>query len=372
MYFCAFGAVAIASIMINGLPPPKSLSFFALSLAAYPACRFGPQLREPNAFIALTSIVVLIGTGASAIALISQWNDSHGKPLIFGLFDHAAAAFLFSLAILIISLVVENTLTPHKAAFVAVAIAIPIAVFAAAQVRFTFVALGFALLVGWLVVRRQQRLYVLAILGTVVLSTLFGLICRQNVSTQFLLQAIVPGSSSNAPAIVSTPPVQSLANAADPATIAHAAASRQINANLKRSGAECQETNNSISMRRTLISESLQILPRAGLFGIGLSSFAGVSCLMRDPHNSILQAAVEFGPLGGIFLALVIASVVRGLWMVRDDRASEVNFVLCSFTFVAVIDMAHGHLINEILFFAFAGYGSQLIGLARKERQLDH
>ncbi|WP_354264274.1 O-antigen ligase family protein [Bradyrhizobium sp. GM2.2] len=362
LFFCAFAITAIASIVANGLPPPKSLSLFALSLMAYPACRFGPRRREPGAFIVITSIIVLIGTVVSAVALISQWNDGHGKPLVFGLFDHAAAAFLFSLAILVIALVVENTLTPKKATFVAIAITIPTAVFAAAQVRFTFVALGLALAQCWLIVSKQQRFYVLAIVGAVVLSTFVGLISRQNVSARFLYQAVAPVPSPPVPETIA----KSLEGSADPGTIANTAAARRMGVRLTHSDRECEEKDNSISMRRTLISESLQIIPSAGLFGIGLSSFAGISCLTRDPHNSILQAAVEFGPLGGLFLTLTILSVVRRLWMIRDHGSSEVNFVLCTFTFIAIMDMAHGHLINEILLFALAGYGSQLIGLARK------
>jgi hypothetical protein len=158
----------------------------------------------------------------------------------------------------------------------------------------------------------------------VALFTFIGLLARQNVSSQFLLQAIPPAPSSpelepsslapeeaSSPdsVIISSAPSQSGEGTADPATIASTEASRQVKENLKRSNFECEETNNSVSMRRTLIRESLQILPSAGLFGIGLSSFAGISCLTRDPHNSILQAAVEFGPLGGLFLALIASFV---------------------------------------------------------------
>lgn len=93
VFFCAFLATAIASIVVNGLPPPKTLVIFAFSLVAYPACRFGTASREQRSFLWITAAIVLVGTIASAFALIGQWTDPHGKPLIFGLFDHAGAVF---------------------------------------------------------------------------------------------------------------------------------------------------------------------------------------------------------------------------------------------------------------------------------------
>jgi hypothetical protein len=370
-FFVVFVTTAIASMMANGLPPLKSLAMFALSLAAYPACRFGSERREPSSFLWITSAIVLVGTIASAVALITQWNDPHGKPLIFGMFDHGGAVFLSSLAFLIIFLVVEKDLSAKKAIIVSAAITIPIVVFAASQVRFTFAALGFVLLLSSLIVRKTQRSQVRIVIAALVLSVFVGIISRHNDITTQLLQEIGVAVLEKKPARIPAGSASSAgANTADPATISYTVAAHQIKTVLEHLGptsAECEEADNSISMRRTLMKESFYVLPEVGPFGIGLSAFAGISCLTRDPHNSILQAAIEFGFVGGLSLVLIILSVIRGLWVIPKNRP-EVDFVLCSFVFVTIEDMAHGHLIYEMLFFAFAGYGSQLIGQMRKVR----
>src|SRR5258706_125251 len=66
------------------------------------------------------------------------------------------------------------------------------------------------------------------------------------------------------------------------------------------------ESDNSIAIRRQLYSEAAGLLPAAGLFGIGLSRFMERSCFPdAEIHNSLLQAFVEVGWIGGAVLALL-------------------------------------------------------------------
>src|SRR5262249_37938770 len=66
----------------------------------------------------------------------------------------------------------------------------------------------------------------------------------------------------------------------------------------------CHEQDNSISQRLTLISEAFRLLPSAGIAGIGLDSFMDRSCIKQEIHNSLLQALIEFGWLGGSTFAV--------------------------------------------------------------------
>jgi hypothetical protein len=99
--FAAFLACVGASFAINGRTADiKEWEIFAVSLAAYPACRFIAVSRLPKtqlAFIVVTGFVVAIGTIVTGQALLSQWNDPHGKPIVFG-FSAAALMFLGCLA----------------------------------------------------------------------------------------------------------------------------------------------------------------------------------------------------------------------------------------------------------------------------------
>jgi hypothetical protein len=108
--FCAFVATALVSLAINGYQTHKEAALFAISLAAYPACRLIPTGHSLRPFVLITSAIVIAGTIATGFALLEQWNDPHGKPIVFGFFNHAATVFLSSLGFVIIALVVANDL----------------------------------------------------------------------------------------------------------------------------------------------------------------------------------------------------------------------------------------------------------------------
>jgi O-antigen ligase len=77
-----------------------------------------------------------------------------------------------------------------------------------------------------------------------------------------------------------------------------------------------------------------------------------------DPHNSVLQAVLEFGWIGGALLVLLVAAALRRLWPVAVENP-EAAFVLCCLSHVAMIDMAHGHLATDGLLFLFIGYAAR-------------
>ncbi|MGY8681222.1 hypothetical protein Q2941_26010 [Bradyrhizobium sp. UFLA05-153] len=112
-------------------------------------------------------------------------------------------------------------------------------------------------------------------------------------------------------------------------------------------------------MRKTLLRSAVSQMPTSGWFGHGLSSFERTSCLKMFPHNVILQAAVEFGWLGGATLVPMIVFALRRLWMLAImDR--EGAFVLSALVFVLVNDLAYGSLVSCGLLFLFLGYAARL------------
>jgi O-antigen ligase len=107
------------------------------------------------------------------------------------------------------------------------------------------------------------------------------------------------------------------------------------------------------------------MLPGAGLFGYGLDAFMKVTCMAgHQMHNSVLQAFVEFGWLGGILLS---ALVVTSLWSImraaKGDAASR--FVSCCLIFVVLLCLVHGRLSRETTLFAWIGIVAGMTQSAR-------
>jgi hypothetical protein len=91
----------VASFALNARSAPaKEIALLILSLAAYPACRSlraRPLDDVIEAFIWVTGFIIAAGTIATVPALFQQWNDPHGKPLVFGMFAAATINFLTTL-----------------------------------------------------------------------------------------------------------------------------------------------------------------------------------------------------------------------------------------------------------------------------------
>lgn len=345
--FASFLFCVVASSAANGrTADPKEWEIFAVSLAAYPACRFLsiPRLQEARtAFNWTTVIVVALGTIITTQALFTQWNDPHGKPIVGG-FDAAATMFLGSLGFLLISLL-TSPLTWRKTTLISVCIFLPMAVFAASQVRFTFVAIVGSLCLAAIFSSAKQRKHIAVIVLVVVAGTCTGLVARSGTTKAFLAYAIEK-------------------NLEKPT---------KIGENKLFSPPSCSlEVNqyNSVAQRKALIQDALYLIPLAGAFGFGLDSFMGLSCLSLPAHNSALQALVEFGWLGGSALALlVLLSLARLFPAARRD--CDVRFVLCSLSYIVVLSLAHGRTSRDILLFALLGLTAGISETCRVRQNTD-
>lgn len=320
--FAAFVVAALVSTAINGLPPAREGALFVLSLMAYPAGRLIKAGGSPRQFFQVTAAIVAIGAIATAAALAVQWNDPHGRPIVFG-FSHAATVFLTSLGFILIALVCfEDFGRPVRAVLLA---APALIVFAASQVRFTFAAISGSICLAWVVTGRRR--VAAAAIGTVVACVVAGYAVRPQTSSIFLNYIVSAATAAERPA--------------------HPIAG------------ECGELDNSVAIRRTMLRQAVQALPGAGLFGHGLGSTAQASCFKSDPHNSVLQAVLEFGWIGGTLLVLLVGATFMRLWpLARCEQ--EAAFVLCGLAYVGMIDMVHGHLASESLLFLFTGYAVRL------------
>jgi len=320
--FGLFLCAAMISIAINGMPPSRDGALFALSLLTYPAGRLAPVGTPLRAFLIATAAIVGIGTAVVGWTLVEQWNDPHGRPVVLGLV-HTQTVFLTSLGFLLFAIIcLDDIRRPFTAA---VATAPALIIFAASQVRFTFLAIAGALSVGWLVTRRRQP--VLTVLGIVIGCLVVGLAVRPHTSGVFLHYII---SSADAAERLRDPPA-----------------------------GECGEYDNSVAIRKTLLRHAAQMVPSAGLFGHGISSSEQASCFKTYPHNTPLQALVELGWVGGVLLVLLVGAALHRLWPIAR-KMPEAAFVLCCLSYAVMLDMAHGQLSNEGLLFFFTGYAVRL------------
>lgn len=276
-------ATAIAiSIAKNGrTADPKEYALLILTLVAYPASRFvcGQDfVTGRTAFIAVQGALAVVGTVVSGWALIGQWGSDHRKPVIFG-FDGAAIFFLQALSFVLFAIVVLDE-RPRTSRLLAtgVLLVLPIMVFSASLVRFTFVALAVSLIAAAWFGGKRRRAGALAVVGFVIFGIGIGLLAR---STQAVAQfaQYAMGEASTDQTRVATSAAPTLHDASDAPSC-----STKVNA------------DNSIAIRKALLADAMAMLPGAGLFGYGLDSFMRRTCV-RDTqvHNSVLQGATEFG-----------------------------------------------------------------------------
>lgn len=323
--FGLFVAVALISTARNGLPPTRDGVLFALSVLAYAAGRFAPVGASMRPFLIITLLIVGIGTIVVGAALAEQWNDPHGRPIVFG-FSHAATVFLTSLGFLLFAAICFDDM--RRPLLSALAAAPALVVFAASQVRFTFLAIAGALCVAfWVSISQARRRDIAAVIGVVIASVVIGLAIRPDTSAIFLRYIITPAAAAT------ERPEHPVAG-------------------------ECGELDNSVTIRKTLLRQAVQALPSAGLFGHGLSSAAQASCFKTDPHNSVLQAVLEFGWIGGLLFVLTVATALLRLRSAAT-KDQEATFVLCCLVYVSMIDIAHGHLTSDGLLFLFTGYATR-------------
>jgi O-antigen ligase/polysaccharide polymerase Wzy-like membrane protein len=325
--FFALTVCMMSSFVFNGwTSTSREYELLVLSLAAYPACRFvsrADMFSGLSSFIFTTGLIVLLGTIATSVALWQQWDDQHGKPFVFG-FDAAGTYFLGSLSFLVIALVTAGRLTMRRTALVSALIFLPAAVFAASLVRFTFIALAGSLGLATILSEAKQRKHVVAVALVILVAIVAGLLARYDQARLYADYAMEQPSGF----VGSEKPP-----------------SCYLKINLR----------NSIAIRKVLVQDALFLIPKVGWIGTGLDSFMKFSCIrMTEIHNSILQAAVEFGWLGGLLLLTIVIVAAGSIFpLARQDDAAR--FVLCSLAFVVLLSLAHGRVSRDALLFALLG-----------------
>ncbi|MFC7702436.1 hypothetical protein ACFQX9_37920 [Bradyrhizobium sp. GCM10028915] len=340
--FCLFvGGVAVSTV-IHGIDGDRREAvLLLLSLAAYPAGRLFRSGKEtPPRFMIIIAAIVLVGTVASINALVDQWQHPFGKPhpLMFGRFGAAPAQFTLSLGFLMIAVGCTRRMTaPMLAA--AFLLAIPVAMFAASFVRFTFVAIGFALAGATVFGARSERWPPLTMLCVLVVGLVLGTVARLEIAPRM---SPVASSATSATAIE--------VRFDDAESVAAGSGSER----------SCPpiDIHNSIAIRKQLYSEAFALLPSAGFFGIGMNRFMPLSCVPDvEIHNTILQAFIEFGWVAGVALALLaLFAVIAPLSLVR--HVLEARLAACGLLFTGLLTIAHGRISRDALLFFFIGYAA--------------
>ena len=336
--FASLIIVGLISFSINATEPRFSATkehlLLTMTFVGYIACRSmgieDMRLLLP-AFKRTLATIVTLGAVFTGAEILREWNGPPGKPLVFG-FNAAGTYFMQALSLLIIALVSTEDPSPRRTSLISAMIFLPTAIFAAAMVRFTFIAVVCALLVSMIFTGAGERWHVAAIILTIFLATAVGLIARQNSTILYA-------------SYVLETPVSIRTGAADVPSRAGEMPSCSLLTNRR----------NSIAIREALVMDALHLIPTAGFVGTGLDSFMKFSCIKEhEVHVSILQMTVEFGWLGGFLFLLLIGLAFSGL-PGAASASSEVRFVLCAVVFVALLSLAHGRVSRESAFFALLG-----------------
>ncbi|WP_456640209.1 O-antigen ligase family protein [Bradyrhizobium sp. USDA 10063] len=357
LFCCGVGL----SFAANGVIAPKEAVLLGMSLAAYPAVRVSSRCGQvPQAFVIVTGAVVAAGAVVTSVALLGQWNDNHGKPLVFDEYDAAPAQFTISFGFLLLALACTE-LNWRRTAWISILSAVPTAIFAASIVRYSFVVIVVALFAAMVATRPKQRKFIAVIMCATIASVALGAVARSSTTLKFArhAEAVLSNNETPAPATPVPPPA-----AAVPAPAASGSAATQPAPPVPappQASCPAIDRDNSIIIRQQLYKDAFALLPEAGLTGLGLDGFTQRSCLKGfQVHNSILQVIIEFGWLAGVFLILMVCHTVgtRMFSLARINR--EARFVLCSLVFTLMLGMAHGRISRDVALFLFLGYAAKL------------
>ena len=358
------------SFAINGMGPDrKEMALLLLSLAGYPAARlFGGSKAVAPSFVLLTAVIVVVAVAETIAPLIDQWSESYGKPhpLVFGQFGAATANFTNSLAYLMIALVCMR-LTTARAALVSAAVMVPTAVFAAAFVRSEFLAIGVALLIAALTGRGRQRTHASIMICVLIGGVVLGNLARLEIAPTFSKYANRPATPTSWIQVDSAPLPQTGSAPPPPASGEQQPTTSPQPAESAPAHTSCPvvDLHNSIAIRKQLYLDALAIVPRAGLFGIGMDRFMDLSCIKNtEIHNTILQTIVELGWIAGAALVALMIFAIVSLWPLAA-RNSEARFALSGLIFIVLLSMGHGRISHDALLFMFLGYAAGLKRTAR-------
>ena len=319
----------------------RELILMALTASAYFAGR--SLSKEDLSVLRTTSflvmaVIVCVGTIVTFPYLVSEsLRGALGRPFVLG-FDSATTAFSLSLGIFVVALLSSENRSPWiRNASIAV-IAISTAVFAASMVRFSLLAIMACTALSLLSKRRRR--FALSVLGILVVSTVLGLIVRSNNANLYLRYTLeeTRGDDKFSSAGILPP--------------SHAASR-----NPKATTPSCENVNtrNSIAIRKQLMTDALDLIPRAGLFGFGFMSFGKLGCFEgMSPHNDVAQVLVEFGWIGGITFCLLI--ILIPLFLVKPARSDDdMLFLFLLSALMIMLSMVYGQLGRDLPLFLVLG-----------------
>lgn len=248
----------------------------ALTLAAYAAARRltfedMPSLRWAAMWTG--AAIASIGTPLTAYALWEQWNEPHGRPIVLGL-PSATSMLTIALGFLIIA-AATGRFTRWRVAGWCMVLAPTVAVAAASMVRFPLVAvLGAVVVAAFLAGSRSERYGAIAIALTIVAAVGCGLAARQEFTALYMQQLAI-AVERPAAQVTARPNLSRMPAAPDLGS---------------KDRVKCGvDLDNSLAIRKSLLAMSLQMIPQAGPFGLGLDSFQQNTCLGMPPHNTILK-----------------------------------------------------------------------------------
>jgi O-antigen ligase len=346
-----FGALVLAaaiSFAMNGSPAGlKETAIFAASVACYPVCRFVSATDHSIAAIGFTSLcIAIVGAFATAIAIFEQWPVFGGKPTVFGS-DAAGTLFLMAMGFFTIAAATRK-LTRKQTILISAILLVTSTVFAAALVRLTFAAILATLAFSWLLTAGRQRVYISMMAASIILGGVLGTLIRFD-----KIPILIEYTTETTAYRTETIPLQKPAEpAAEP-----------TKATVQKPPSCLMEVNmyNSIAERKALWRDSLYLIPRAGLFGFGLDGFMKYSCMKGfPPHNSVFQAFVEFGWVGGLALsAMVVFSFIRLVPLARYKESER--FIVCALVFAVLLSFAHGRLSRDLVLFSMLGLAASVL-----------
>lgn len=316
--FAALAALVVASVVVNGRTATgREYALLAISVAYYPAFRAVAQRFDLRRFSYMTAAIVVVGTLLTAWGVVYD-RSGEFKPLVFG-FSEGPTVFSLTWCFLVFALLSMN-LSARQWRVAGGLIALPSFVFAAAMVRHPFIALALSFVASAIKIGGRRQI---AALGIVCLTIFIGLAARPAMSGKIIGLVVE---------------------------------------NAQKPIVAC-DTKDTLAIRIILTKEALNLLPKAGLLGQGIGTFAQRSCYKAEPHNVVLQAAVEVGVAAALIL---VAVFTLGLMSAgRQARFDAVaSFVFAGLVFVGIEFLMSGSLTNSALLFGFMGWA---VGLRQSD-----
>lgn len=349
--FAAYIGCIAVSFWLNGITDIKETALLVSSLAAYPATRLFAGTGLKPTFVFVTLAIASIGAAVTAFELITQVDNPYGKPVIFGMYS-AGGNFLISLGFAMIAVICLE-MSVRQRILTALLIVPAAAVFAASMVRLAFVAILASLALGAYLSAPTMRRPIAAVILVTIVAIAIGLFVRSD-KTVVMASYVVNGFKT---IIASVTADNRGSEAIIPAEEkAMPSCSRSIN------------LDDTIDIRLGLLRDALQLVKTSGLFGIGLDGFMKRSCIpSHQVHNSFLQAAIEFGWLGGIALLALVC--LAGFYLLPYARYDpEARFALCSLVCITILTIASGRTTHDGLLFLFLGFAAGMPNSALSER----